>query len=275
MANPLQKYYRQPKIFLSLPSKGKYYPPGMIEGDPDSLPVFGMAAMDEIILKTPDALFSGESIVSLIRSCIPSIKNPWLMPQLDVDACLIAIRMATYGEKLETSFKCTSCEETNNFDLDLTGLLEYFNTLSFEDSVITGPLLVNLRPLTYKELTEINLKGYEYRRQLITSFDNSVSEDDKNKILDQAYKNLASLTIESFKKTIVSVEVEDEVVTDQKDILEWLNNSDKEFFDAIKQHVENQKDTWSIQNQKVECAHCNAENNVSVNLDNSNFFVRS
>ena len=49
--NPLQKYYRQPKIYLDLPSKGNFYPKGAIEGDPSKLPVFGMTAMDEIMFK--------------------------------------------------------------------------------------------------------------------------------------------------------------------------------------------------------------------------------
>ena len=30
-SNPLQKYFRQPKIYIGLPSKGNWYPDGSIE----------------------------------------------------------------------------------------------------------------------------------------------------------------------------------------------------------------------------------------------------
>ena len=29
--NPLRKYFRQPKVYITLPSKGKFYPKGSIE----------------------------------------------------------------------------------------------------------------------------------------------------------------------------------------------------------------------------------------------------
>ena len=35
--NPLSKYFRQPKIYLRLPSKGKFYPPGVIDMPAPSL----------------------------------------------------------------------------------------------------------------------------------------------------------------------------------------------------------------------------------------------
>ena len=41
--NPLQKYFRQPKIYLSLPSKGHWYPEGAIEmTENGELPVYAM-----------------------------------------------------------------------------------------------------------------------------------------------------------------------------------------------------------------------------------------
>ena len=40
--NPLQKYFRQPKIYMALPSKGLFYPPGSLLGDYNNVPIFGM-----------------------------------------------------------------------------------------------------------------------------------------------------------------------------------------------------------------------------------------
>ena len=274
MTNPLHKYFRQPKVYLSLPSKGKYYPPGLINGDPNSLPVFGMTAMDEIMLKTPDALFSGEAVVSIIKSCIPGITNPWLMPQIDLDSVLVAIRLATYGQKLNTLFTCSACNESNDFDLDLAGVLDYFTNLTYDDTVLVGPLMFHLRPLTYKQVTHLSMKGYNFRRQLVSGVDTDIPEDEKAQLVDQAYKSLASLTMEAFQLSIESVEAEDEVVTDANDIIDWIQNADTEFYADVKTHLDLTNSRWSIQPQKVNCAHCDAENTVSIRLDNADFFAK-
>ena len=76
--NPLQKYFRQPKIYIKLPSNGKWYPNGSLEvTDNMEFPVYAMTARDELMFKTPDALLNGQSTVDVIQSCVPSIKNAW------------------------------------------------------------------------------------------------------------------------------------------------------------------------------------------------------
>jgi transcription elongation factor Elf1 len=272
--NPLRKYYRQVKIFLSLPSQGQFYPPGSIDGDPSKLPVFGMSAMDEIMFKTPDALFSGDATVEVIKSCIPGIKQPWLMPTLDIDAALLSIRIATYGQTLETMFNCTKCNEENKYDLDLSKTLDYFLTLQYESELIVAPFCITFKPLTYKETTEFNMKTYELRRKLYQISENDVSEEEKNRNLNTIYKQIAELTTLGFKKCIKSVEVDDEVVTDQKLIDEWLRNADKEIFDQITMHLKAQSDRWAIPAQTVNCVSCNHENSVRIGIDNTNFFVK-
>ena len=72
--NPLQKYFRQPKIYLSLPSKGHWYPEGAIEmTENGELPVYAMTAKDELAFKTPDALLNGQSVVDVVKSCVPTV----------------------------------------------------------------------------------------------------------------------------------------------------------------------------------------------------------
>ena len=64
--SPLKKFQRQPKIYIDLPSKGKYYEsPGiMYENSYTNLAVFSMTANDEILYKTPDALINGQATAS-------------------------------------------------------------------------------------------------------------------------------------------------------------------------------------------------------------------
>ena len=104
--NPLKKYYRQPKQFVKLPSGYKFYSEGSIQvPESGEVAVYPMTAKDELLLKTPDALLNGEATVSVIQSCIPSIKNAWEMPSIDCDAALMTIRMATYGTSMTVAIK--------------------------------------------------------------------------------------------------------------------------------------------------------------------------
>ena len=273
--NPLTKYYRQPKIYLSLPSKGEYYPPGVIQGDPLNLPVFGMSAMDEIMFKTPDALFSGEATVQVVKSCIPGITQPWLMPQLDIDAVMVAIRIATYGQMMPSRFICKKCSQETKFDLDLSKSLDYFLNLEYIDSKIIGPLKINFRPLTYKETTQVALKNYELRRTLSQSMEGK-TEGQKSKLINKTMKDIAEVQMNAYLSCIASVETDEEEVNDFEQIQEWLRNTDKDFWEGIKSHLEAQGTKWSLQSQTMNCANeeCQTENTIDIKMDNSDFFAK-
>ena len=100
-ADQMKAYFRKPELKISLPSQGAFYPPGTLELDQTGeVDVYPMTAIDELTLKTPDALLTGEGTVKTIQSCVPAIKNAWMMPASDVDVVLIAIRIATYGPSM-------------------------------------------------------------------------------------------------------------------------------------------------------------------------------
>ena len=102
--NPLNKYFRQPAIYVSLPS-GTNYPSHVVTPtQTGELGVMPMTAKDEIRFKTPDALMNGQGVVDVIQSCVPDIKDAWEIKSYDLDTILVAIRIATYGETMEINF---------------------------------------------------------------------------------------------------------------------------------------------------------------------------
>ncbi len=133
--------------------------------------------------------------------------------------------------------------------------------------------MVTVRPLTYKEATEINIKSFELRRQLY-NVSQVEDEDQKNQTLNKIYKEIADLSSKGFTTAISSIEIEDETVTDPAFIQEWLKNSDKEFFDTIRNHLEDISKKWKLDSQSDSCVSCNASNKVGFGLDNSDFFVK-
>ena len=55
--NPLVDFYRNPKLYVALPSGAGHYSEDIIEmPDVGELPVYPMTAKDEILTKNPDAL---------------------------------------------------------------------------------------------------------------------------------------------------------------------------------------------------------------------------
>tara|TARA_R110001592_G_scaffold361894_1_gene673993 strand:- start:793 stop:1647 length:855 start_codon:yes stop_codon:yes gene_type:complete len=278
--NPLQKYFRQPKIYLSLPSNGKYYPAGSLEiSENGEYPVFPMTARDEIMIKTPDALLNGQATASVITSCIPAIKDPFNMPSMDLDACLIAIRIATYGEMMEVSIKVPVTGEDKDFDLDLRIMLDQFSNVDYNSAIQLDGMIVNLRPLTYGEFTETSRKTFDEQRIFKVINDTDMAEGDKLATFTESFKKLTDLTILTLEKSIASIEVGDDVVTDQAHIKEFIANTDKGLFESVTNHIEEQRTKFQVKPLVVDATPEEIEAGVPetyevpVTFDQSSFFV--
>lgn len=278
--NPLSKYFRQPKIYLKLPSKGKYYPAGALQmTESGELPVFAMTAKDELMFKTPDALLNGEATVDVIKSCIPSIKNPWAMPSIDSDAVLIAIRLATYGEKLEITTNVPGTKIEKEFEVDLRTLLDKLINFEYQPYVeINDEISVELRPTTYKEFTENSLKTFEEQRIFRLVNDDTIPEDKKLQAFANSFKKLTDITIGLVVNSVAAINTPDGQVTNKAHIIEFFNNADKETFDKILKHLENMKEKTTIKPLKVKAtseeieAGAQEEYEVPITFDQSNFF---
>lgn len=272
--NPLQRYFRQPKIFISLPSKGLYYPDGAFSGDYSNVPIFGMNGMDEIIYKTPDALFSGEATIKVIESCCPAIKDASKMPVLDVDTLLSAIRIATFGHELSVSHTCSNCGTEHNYDVDLREILDFYSKLTFDNKIQIDDLVITLRPISYADLTQLNVETFKLQKTLY-QLENITDEKERQLQVDAVYKNLADLQTKMFIDSIESVQIPDGVVNQQEFILEWITNSDRELFNKIKTKLEENKAKWENPPQQTKCSECGHEETFNVTLDQSNFFVNA
>ena len=270
--NPLQQYFRQPKIYIGLPSHGVYNKPGTIAGEPERLAVFGMTGMDEILLKTPDALLSGESTVKVIQSCVPSIIDGWDVSTLDADAILTAIRVATYGTNLDIAHTCTKCGTENEYTIDVSVMLDHYSMCSYNNKLVLKDLTIITRPLTYKQSTEFSLQNFQYQQKL-KNIDALENEDEKKTLMNEVFTDLAQLRNAVYSAGIESINTGTQVVDQREFIVEFLNNCDKEIIDSIAQHVEHNQKIWTVPDQKVVCENCGAENEVSIDLDQSNFFV--
>ena len=272
--NPLASFYRQPKIYVRLPSKGEFYAPGSLDvSENGEYPVYAMTAKDELLFKTPDALLNGTSTVELIKSCIPAILNPWVMPNIDLDFALIAIRIATYGDKMEVGTSCPHCNADNSYDMDLTAWFDVFNQFVYEKDIPIDQLTVHVRPYTYKEVTKTALKSMEQQRIFQVINDDSLSDEQKLEKFGASFLKLTELTVDIIADCITSIDAPDGSVTDKDMIKDFIANCSKDVFQRIQDHVVQMKERIEFKEQSVTCGECDEQFSLPITMDQSNFFA--
>lgn len=275
--NPLASWFRQPKIYVKLPSGGKFYPHGSLDvSQTGDYAVYAMTAKDELMFKTPDALLSGQSTVELIKSCIPAILDPWKMPSIDLDFALIAIRIATYGDKMEINSQCPNCKEENAHDVELNKWLDEFGNFIFPETINVDPLTVHIKPYTYQELTKTSIKTMEQQKIFDVINDENLSDEEKLDKFGKSFIKLTELTVDIIADCIRQIDTPDSSVTDRKLIKEFIDNCPKDIFDQISSHVSSIKENISFVEKNAVCGNCDHHYDIPITMDQSNFFaVRS
>ena len=168
--NPLAKHFRQPSIYIKLPSEGAFYDDSVvIMPHNNELAVYPMTALDEISYRTADALFNGAAVANVIKSCIPAFKDPWKVSTADLDTILISIRIASYGHEMEFTSTCPKCEESNDFGIDLREIMDQVKFADYSTPVTIGDMEIYFKPLTYKEQNENNTAQFEDQKMLESS----------------------------------------------------------------------------------------------------------
>jgi len=251
--NPLVGMMRQPKIYIRLPSGGNFWPEGsIVMPENGEFPVYSMTAKDELSLKIPDALMNGQAVVDVIQNCMPNIKNAWECPNLDMDMILIAIRIATYGEFMTVPINIA--EFSSEYQADLRQVLDQLqNQISWTSEVpINEDLTVYVRPINYKTMTSSALQTFETQKIIQLVNDDSYSEEEKLKAFKESFNKLNQLTIGVINDSVYHIESSQGATSDPKFISEFLNNTDKDIFDKIKNHIEAMRETNTVKPMTID-----------------------
>jgi len=281
-ANPLSSFMRQPKIYIRLPSEGNFWPEGSIEiPETGELAVYSMTAKDELMLKIPDALMNGQAVVDVIQHCIPAIKNAWMIPNIDLDILLIAIRLATYGEMMTTPVKFGDDLELE-YQIDLRILMDgLMNQISWNSAIsISDDLTIFVRPLNYRQLSAAALKTFETQKIMQVVNDDKMPEEDKIKLFQESFKKLTDTTLSTISDSISRIDSSQGSTEDPAFIKEFVDNIDKDMFNMIQKHLEDLKTANSIKPMTVAVTDEMREKGVSgdtveipITFDPTTFFV--
>lgn len=271
--NPLERYFRQPAIYLSLPSRGEFYTKeALVIPESGELPVYPMTAMDEIRARTPDSLFNGTSLVDIIHSCIPDIKDPWSIPSIDLNAILAAIRLASYGEEMDITTRCPNCGEEADMGVDLRMVLDRIKSPDYKTPLQLGDLTFYFGPPTYKDQTDTALAQFESQKIIEMVNQVEISEEERIQQLGNAFRKLTDITADIVTKTIRAVKIPDAMVTDKVHIRQFLDNCPKAIWEAVRDRSAELTESSEIQPFDITCNSCGHEYQQEFTLNMSNFF---
>ena len=280
-ANPLNKYFRQPAIYVSLPSGADYPPHVVTPTQTGEIGVMPMTAKDEIRFKTPDALMNGQGVVDVIQSCVPDIKDAWQIKSYDLDTILVAIRVATYGETMEINFNVPGANESVSHSVNLPAILDDLRKTKVDANItLDDGLKITVRPLTYKDMTTASLKTFQQQKMYSAIQDSQLSEEEKAKRFDTAFKSLTDLNSSILLKNIQTITMTDgKEITDPTYIKEFVDNANATLIKEIEQKLTALRGQGAVKPLRLKATEAQikkgapASYEVPVTFDTSNFFV--
>jgi len=270
--NPLRQYFRRPSVYLKLPSGGKYYPPNVInQTETGELAIYPMTAIDDITVRTPDALFNGSAIVELIKSCVPDILDPWAINSVDLDAILIAIKSATGQGDIDLESTCPECKEEYTYGINLMVLLSQLKDGDYNKKLMINDLSIKFKPLSYREVNKIALKQFEIQK-MFSAIDIIQDEEEKSRQSKIAFKSIALFTMDLVAQCIDYIATPSSKVDEYEYILDFLENCDKASYEAIREYNTKLKEDAVIKPIPITCNHCSHKYTQPFTLNSSDFF---
>jgi hypothetical protein len=266
--NPLSSHFRASSTTVSLPSQGQYYPSDALERTENNVYlVYPMTMIDEITFKTPASTLHGVGLISVIQSCVPNIKNAWKIPNVDLDAILTAIYIATYGDQLKVESTCPECDTAQSQTINLDKKLHELHSTDYSKTLSINDLEIEFRPMSFEEVNNSGL-GQKEEQKIIEMIENTT--DDVNVKVEQLSTILQKITSETTKVlalNIKSVKIGNTVVVNQDHIVEWLSKCDRNIFEKVRNFIVALKQTSELGSVDFVCINCQHQYLQKISLD--------
>jgi len=197
-----------PTEFVSLPSKGKFYPEGHPLKDKETIEIKQMTAKEEDILTSKSLLKKGVAIDKLIESLIVDKSiDPETLTIEDRSSIVISARISGYGPEYVTSVTCPSCSNKSKFSFNL------LNKVDKEDND-------EIESLMAENLVDFEGGGFFSFKLPVTGWKvmcRALTGDDERIILKlnetKKKSNNDSILIDQLKMMIVSIQDVTDIAT--------------------------------------------------------------
>lgn len=273
--NPLTKFFRRPGMSIRLPSNGIFYNQNdVIFNASGEIDVYPLTAADELLLKNPDSLLNGSAIEQVIISCAPAIKKPKTLVTNDLDAVMLAIRVATYGDTLEVAIHCPKCSHKNETDINLENLLSGMTYINHHTLIEVQPnLKVLIKPYDFDCAIKAANAAFEEAKIHQAVLSGNLSDEEKSELLKHSLSKVIDINDELLARAIIKVVADGTEVIDAAHIKEWIKNAPKKDVSKIEDKLKELNKIGVAKNHHFTCANCKHEWDSDVSYDPSNFFA--
>lgn len=279
--NPLKRFFRQPALYLRLPTDARWYRPDEVSpNESGEIAIYGLSAIDDIMLNTPDAMLNGQALEHVIGNCAPEIKKAKTLMVPDLEAVFLAIKIATTGSKHEMDKSCPNCKHENHFEMNCDYLLSTMKYIEPSEArlLIGDDLEVHSKPYTL-EMRQLFVQRQLEEDRLLKKIDaenKDLDDIQKARILSESVEKLTRITIDLVSRSIDKIVLVKEgiTVTDQRQISEWLTNITKTQSELILETINALNDAGPQKVMKARCEKCNHEWEEQISFDPVSFFAR-
>lgn len=278
-ANPLKQYFRQPALYMRLPTLGRWYDPSMVTTTQDhEIAVYGLTALDEIMLNTPDAMLNGKALEGVISNTAPDIKQANRITIPDLEALFLAIKVASAQGKHEFDRKCPKCDHENNFEINCQHLLDTMTYVEDSDTTINfnDELIVHVRPYDLAMRQMFLQREFEEQRMLqqVDESNKDLSEFERSRIMGESVERISKITFNLVSRSITKVVMikQNIEVTDPEHLAEWLININKRQADAVIDKVNDLNGVGPLKKVPATCTGCGHEWEEAISFDPVGFF---
>jgi hypothetical protein len=268
--NPLNQYFRHPALQVSLPSSGKFYAKNTINpSENNQYPVLAMTRQDELVFMSDVGQATGTAVVSVIESCVPDIKDAWAVPVIDIDKLLTAIKIATHGPELSVAAQCPACQHEEKISVNLSDAIDKISAIDYDVPDQINDLKVFFKPITYREITDINQNQFDDvdTESLLQDNDDLANQAEK---IDKLLAKVRSLSTLVLTKNIHWVQTPTSEVRDAEHIAEWLSNCDRNIYMQLQNSIIARRAPAELKPAAVTCSNCANQYTQAYSLDLSN-----
>ncbi len=255
--NPLLARVELPGSTFQLPSRGLFYTNGELHEavEMGEVHVNPMSAYDEILMKSPDQLYSGDAVEKVFKRCVRHVLKPKELLAKDVDFLLVCLRQVTYGEEMRITYT-HSCEDAKSNEYTIK-LSDFLGTTKRLDPTTVGQIysvkmpndqLVNLHPSKFIDVIKM------------------FQETEKETTTPEDELNMSIFIIQSIIQSV-------DGVTDKKHIAEWIKTISAGWLRIITDTVEKTSDFGTDFTLNTKCGDCGKDIEIQAPVNPISFFM--
>ncbi len=231
--NPLLAKIKLPGQRFRLPSRGLFYTDGelheeVVDGEVE---VFSMTTIDEIALRSPEFLFTGEAIERVFNRCIPDIIKPLRLLSKDVDFMLACLRIVSYGGAYQITTHCPQCEIVQ-VELNNTKREEFLSEVQEKATIQEVPFELALEDAKVKARLK-TIEAKQTDEQTYTVDLKGIVNNNTVEILDEEFKSGYVITLSNGQELKLMPIRQDSAVA----VYQFQNNNNDLDLTAVEEFV--------------------------------------